>query len=97
MNGVEGAKRVLRFGNLEDVIFCKKAGWQVIQDKINALYVEWAEYDDLDVGPAPVEDPFVQELIREINLLESEQKLILLDIEAFEQELALQKSSSNNP
>lgn len=93
MDNTVGEKRVLHFGNLDDIIFCKKSGWQVLQNKINACYVLWAEYeyDDGWHGNASVEDPCIQELNAEIDLLEEEQKLILSDIKSLEQELALQK------
>lgn len=77
----------MRFGNVADVIFCRKMGWQILQDEINALYILWEEYDAECPDRAPAGDAYLQELNAKIDLLEVEQKVILEDIKAFEQEL----------
>lgn len=94
MDSEGDGKRILRFGNLEDIIFCKRAGYRVIQDKLIEIQNELEEYDTEWEGAVPDKDPYQQELFDEIDLLESEQKLILSDVEAFEQELALQKAGT---
>jgi hypothetical protein len=89
MDNAGGEKRVLRFGNIEDIIFCKMAGYQITRDKIILIHNELEEYDAEWEGAVPDKDPYQQELFNAIDLLESEQQLILSDIKAFEQELAL--------
>ncbi len=95
MDSPADEKRVLRFGNLEDIAWAKQKGLDILENKIRSLdnelneyYAEWG-----DDAP-PKDDPYVKEINSAMRVLQDEKPLIESELIGFGIELDLQKNKN---